>query len=149
MEDVKQPDMEMQRRLDEIKEATPEEVEFCGKTIRIGWLHNRTIRKFSHIMVTEEDPIKKNIKLCTVVLLNNVFKIFFFYWILWRWYYYVKDLDSVEILKVLDAAKKKVQQEPFLMVTILATGMTDLMMMMMKKEASHFQAEQHGEPHSA
>lgn len=148
MEDIKQPDVEMQRRLDEVKSATPEEVEFCGKTIKIGWLHNRTIRRFSHIMATEEDPIKKNIKLCTVVLLNNVFKIFFFYWILWRWYYYVKDLDSVEILKVLDVAKKKVPQEPFLMVTILATGMTDLMMMMTKKEALYSQAEQRGEQHS-
>ena len=61
----------------------------------------------------------------------------------------MKDLDSVEILKVLDVAKKKVPQKPFLIVTILATGMTDLMMMMTKKEALHFQAEQHGEPHSA
>ena len=55
----------------------------------------------------------------------------------------------MEILKVLDVAKKKVPQKPFLIVTILATGMTDLMMMMTKKEALHFQAEQHGEPHSA
>ena len=149
MEDIKQPYIDMQRMKDELINATPEEVEFCGKTIKIGWLHNRTIRKFSHIMVTEEDPIKKNVKLCTIVLLNNVFKIFFLYWILWRWYYYVKDLDSVEILKVLDVAKKKVPQKPFLIVTILATGMTDLMMMMTKKEALHFQAEQHGEPHSA
>ena len=78
MEDIKQPDIDMQRMMDELINATPEEVEFCGKTIKIGWLHNRTIRKFSHIMVTEEDPIKKNVKLCTIVMLNNVFKIFFF-----------------------------------------------------------------------
>lgn len=146
MENVEQPSEELRKKLDEVINATPEEIEFRGKTIKIGWLHNHTIRKFSHIMVSESDPVKRNTKLCTIILLNNIFKIFFFYWILWRWNYYVRDLDSVDILKVLDVAKKKVPQEPFYLATALAIGMTDLMMMMTKKEALHSQAGHHGEP---
>jgi hypothetical protein len=71
-----------------------------------------------------------------------------YYWILWRYYYYIVDLDDVEILRVLDIAKKKIQSNASLLVTILATAMTDLMMTMTKKEAQTTRQEQVGEGHS-
>lgn len=144
MEKISQPSNEFQLHLDSIMNATPEEVEFRGKKIKIGWLKKGTARKFTHVMSEEKDPQKRNTKVCAIVLLNNVWKIRFFYPLYWFWLYYIVDLDENDILKVLNASKKKVQQEQFYLNTILSTGMGDLMMTMTKEEAERTQAGQHG-----
>lgn len=145
MEKIEQPNDEYKRKLNEILSAKPEEITFRGRKKKIGWLHNGTVRKFSSVMMNEENPQKRNAKICATIILNNVWKIRFFYWFLWRYYYYIVDIDDVDILAVLDVSKKKIQQEPFYINTILSTGMVDLMMTMTKKEAKHIQAEHRGE----
>lgn len=145
MAKIEQPADEFRRVLDSIIEAEPEEFEFRGKTRKMGWLHKGTVRRISHVNQKEKSPYKQHCKVCALMMLNNVWKIRFFYWALWRWWYYITDIDEVDILKVLDAGKKKVQQDAFLLNTILLTAMTDLMMTMTKKEAESIQAEQVGE----
>lgn len=149
-ETIEQPTLDVQALLDELMSREPDVVTFCGKKRRIGWLHNGTTRKFSHIMLKETDPWKRNVKVCACVLLNRKnglltwFSLHFVYWMYWRWLYYVKDIDQVEIMGVLDASKKKIQSEPLAMATILATGMMDTMMTMARHErgqAAHVGAE--------
>lgn len=142
---IEEPGAKLQQLLNEIYEAKPEEVQFCGKTVKVGWIKNGTQRKFSDIMATEKDPHKTNCKLAAVILLNNVWKIRFCYWLLWRWYFYVKDIDVAEVLRLLDVAKKKVPQGAYLLATMYSTEMTDLMMTMTKKEVRLIQAEHHGD----
>lgn len=142
---IEQPSVELQEVLDDILNETPTEYTFRGKKRMLGWLHKGTTRKFTHIELKEKNEWKKRIKQCAVVQLNNVWKIRFFYWLLWRYYYYVIDLDVWEVLGVLNVAKKKTQSAAFQLTTILATAMTDAMMTMTKAEAEHIQAEQAGE----
>ena len=150
-EKIQQPEIPYQELLDSLMEAEPETVKFRGRTHRIDWMHRRTQRMFTHIVLKEKDPEKRNVKLCACVLVNNIFVWFksIAYNILWRWYWYVKDLDDIEILGVIDAAKKKIQYYPSMMLTTLSTGMKDTMMMMTKKEASAIQAGQAGAQPSA
>lgn len=142
---IEQPNVELQEVLDDILNETPTEYTFRGKKRMLGWLHKGTTRKFTHIELKEKNEWKKRIKQCAVVQLNNVWKIRFFYWLLWRYYYYIIDLDVWEVLGVLNIAKKKIQSAAFQLTTILATAMTDAMMTMTKAEAEHIQAEQAGE----
>lgn len=142
---IDQPNVELQEVLDDILNETPTEYTFRGKKRMLGWLHKGTTRKFTHIELKEKNEWKKRIKQCAVVQLNNVWKIRFFYWLLWRYYYYIIDLDVWEVLGVLNVAKKKIQSAVFQLTTILATAMTDAMMTMTKAEAEHIQAEQAGE----
>lgn len=142
---IDQPNVELQEVLDDILNETPTEYTFRGKKRMLGWLHKGTTRKFTHIELKEKNEWKKRIKQCAVVQLNNVWKIRFFYWLLWRYYYYIIDLDVWEVLGVLNVAKKKIQSAAFQLTTILATAMTDAMMTMTKAEAEHIQAEQAGE----
>jgi len=144
MAKIEQPTDEYRRLLDNVIEAEPEEFEFRGKTRKMGWLHKGTVRKVSHVTSKEKSPYKQHCKVCAIMLLNNVWKIRAFYWLLWRWWYYISDLDEVDILKVLDAGKKKVQREAFLLNTMLLTAMTDLMMTMTKEEAESIQAAHPG-----
>jgi len=148
MKEKETPDIVLQKKLDELYSATPEKVNVNGHTYTIGWVHNGTQRKVTHIMQNEEDPQKAHCKTVAAILLNGKFKIFFFYWFMWRWLYYVKDLDNVDVLRVLDVAKKKVQHEAFYLATMYLTEMTDLMMTMTKEEVKRFQAARRGEPHT-
>lgn len=131
---IEQPNIELQKVLDDILHETPTEYIFRGKKKMLGWLHKGTTRKFTHIELKEKNEWKKRVKQCAVVQLNNVWKIRFFYWFLWRYYYYIIDLDVWEVLAVLNVAKKKIQSAAFQLTTILATAMKDTMMTMTKVE---------------
>lgn len=150
-EEIKQPEEKYQQILDDLMSRTPTEVTFCGRKIKIGWLHRHTQRKFSHIVMKEKDPEKRNVKLCACILSNNVFAWFkpLVYALRWRWYWYVTDLDDIEILRVIDASKKKIQYDPSLLLTILSTEMKDTMMAMIQKEVQAIQAGQAGAAPSA
>lgn len=144
-EEIKQPDGLLQERLNALYEAKPEEVKIGKKKYKIGWITNGTQRKFTDIMATEKDPHKTNCKLAAVILLNGIWKIRFMYWFLWRWFYYIKDMDNVDILRIIDVAKKKVQLEAYFLITTFSTEMTDVMMTMTKAEVSRIRAVHNGE----
>lgn len=137
---VEQPGIELQALVDSVMEATPEKVVVNGKERTIGWIHNGTMRKFSHIMLKEENPWKRSVKVCACILLNRRnglltwFLLNMWYWAYWRWLYYVVDIDQVDVVGVLDASKKKIQSEPLALATILATGVMDTMMTMSRQE---------------
>ena len=149
--EIKQPEIQYQEILDDLMSRTPDVVTFLGRKRKIGWLHRHTQTKFTHILLKEKDPEKRNVKLCACVLTNNVFAWFkpLVYALRWRWYWYVVDLDDIEILRVIDASKKKIQYDPSLMLTILSTEMKDTMMAMIQKEVRATQAVQVGGRHSA
>ena len=144
---IEQPNVELQDLLDDILSEEPTEYMFRGKKCKLGWLHNGTSRKFTHIELKEKNEWKKRVKQCAVVQLNNIWKIRFFYWFLWRYYYYILDLDVFEVLGVFNVAKKKIQSAVLQLTTILATAMTDAMMTMTRAEASRIQAGHAGEEH--
>lgn len=141
---IEQPSVQMQELLDDILSAEPTEFEFRGKRRKIGWLKNYTVRRFTHVSMKEKNEEKKVVKLCALLLLNDMWKIRAFYWAYWRWLYYVSDVDMVELLKIMDIAKKKIPSAASMLLTILTTGMSDLMMTMTKKEREAIQAAPHG-----
>ena len=145
---VEQPELKLQELLDSIMSEEPTEFMFRGKRHSVGWLKKGAVRKFTHITMKEKDESKRNVKICVILLLNNIWKIRFFYWAYWRWLYYICDLDDVEVLKVVDVCKKKIPSVASSLLTILATGMTDLMMTMTKSEAKAIQAGRAGEERS-
>lgn len=142
---IEQPSVDIQKLLDSILHDEPTEFVFRGKKHKIGWLHKGTMSKCSHIVMKEDNEWKRNVKVCVCILLNNVWKIRFMYWLYWRWLYYIKDIGADEVLAVLDASKKKIPSNVFSLTTILATEMTEVMMTMTKREVKASQAEQRGE----
>lgn len=152
-EKIEQPGFELQEAIDMVMHAEPSVVTFDGKRRKITWLHKGTVRKFSHIMVSDKDPWRRNVKVCASILLNKRYGYltwllqWAWHWLYWRWLYYVRDIDQVEVLAVLDASKKKIQSDPLVLATILSTAMMDTMMTMARHEFG--QAAQAGVAHSA
>ncbi len=145
---IEQPNEKIQKALDMVLEDTPEDYIFRGKRHKMRWLGNMTVRKMTHVMLTEKNEHRRNVKLCAILRLNGIFAWFrpLVYAVKWRWYAYVLDLSDTEALRVVNAAKKKVPSAASLLITILATAMTDTQMAMTRKEASATQAGQAGEP---
>lgn len=145
--EIMPPERKFEKLLDELMEATPEEYTFRGKTHKMGWLRNKTVRMMTHAMLHEENDHKRNMKLCAILRVNNVFAWFrhLVYAVKWRWYKYVLDLSDIEALRVINAAKKKVPSEASLVITILATAMMDTSMATTRKEAEAIQAARGGE----
>ena len=145
---IEQPSVDLQEMLDSVIGDTPTEVVFRGKKHSVGWLRKGTMRRCTNIKMKEKNEWKRNVKICVCILLNNIWKIRAFYWIYWRWLYYIKDVDVVEVLKVLDVSKKKIPSNAFSRATILATGTTDAGGTTTVFEAKAIQAEPAGEQHS-
>jgi len=146
----------MQELLDEVLEATPDEIEFRGKTWKIHWWRNYMKRRFTHLMLKgsrrktdghsgQRDQWKLNVQLVALLLLARKWKIVFLWWAYWRWLYYVVDLDQVEVLRVMEASKKKIPLEPSMMCTGLAISMMDTLMSQTREEAERTQAGPVGE----
>lgn len=148
---VAQPSMEIEQVLDGILEQEPSEYTFRGKKRKMGWLGNMTLRKLTHITLTEKDEHKRNMKVCAILRVNGLFAWFrrLAYAFRWRYYYYVIDLTDIEALSVVNAAKKKLPTDASTLITILSTAMRDTAMAMNREEASATQAGQVGGRHTA
>lgn len=147
--EIGQPGIEFQRVLDAVMSEEPTEIEFCGRKVRLGWMRYGARRKFTRICLKEKNAYKRDVKLCATVLLGSKWRLLFFYWIYWRWLYYVVEVDDVEMLRVIDVCKKKIPSTICSLLTILATGMTDVMMSMTRVETDAIQAALRGGKPSA
>jgi hypothetical protein len=61
----------------------------------------------------------------------------FKYWFLWRWFYYIRQYDNVQLQEVLDVGKKKVPLEAFLKTTMSLIEARATLMTMRTEEAEH------------
>lgn len=145
---IAQPNLDEQKELDALLNHSVTYVEVRGKKWECAPLYNGTLRAMTHVVLNEKEEDKVNVKCAALFRLNNFFKIKLFFWILWRWMYYVKEYRNDELLPYLAECKKKVGLEDYIYSTILVTGMKDTVMSMTREEVEHIQAElimaQHG-----
>lgn len=137
---MQQPNEVVQRQLNDVIEDKPEEIGIAGtkKKVKVGWLKPYTLRRLTDVMLSQDVSIKEESKiLCknaALIVLNSFFKIKFFYPILWRWYYYVKEYQPEQLIPIVECGKKKVPQVGYYLNTISLTSMKDTVMQMTRKE---------------
>lgn len=134
---IEMPSLEDEKLLNEVMEDSLTEVSIKGtkKKYKIGWLKKGTMRKMTAVTLEEGGDDMLSAKTAALVVLNNYWKIKFFYPILWRWFFYVKEYTDEQLSEILATGKKKVPYIPFLTSTILVTGMRDTIMTMTREEA--------------
>lgn len=146
------PTIEQQKDLDDVLENSFEEVSIVGsnKKYNVGWLKRGAIRKISHIMSSNDsvNDDKISCKISSCIILNGYWSIKLFYWILWRWLYYVKQYGDEQLKPLIEVGKKKVPQIAYYETTISMIGMKDTIMTMTKKEVERFRQELSGEQHT-
>lgn len=97
----------------------------------------------------EKDPVrvgaeenKVACKCAALLRLNGYWSIKFLYWLVWRWFYYIKQYTNDELYPYLEECKKKVPVMSYLMCTTLLTAMMDTKKQMNRAEVNRIQAEQ-------
>lgn len=135
------PTPEDEKMLDDVMEDSVDYVEVRGKKFGISWLKRGTIRKFTNIMQKSGNDDKISCQCAATILLNGYWKIKFLYWIVWRWFFYVKQYGDHELIPIIATAKKKIRVKDYYTATIFLTAMKDTMMSMNKEEASNILRE--------
>ena len=145
---MKQPTMDIQRELGQLVEDIPTEVTipYTNKVYKIGWIRHDTIRKITEVLnkkaKSPKDEDKVLYKAMALIVLNGVWKIFFFYPILWRWFAYVKQYQDYQMLPVIETAKKKAPQIPYFLSMTYLTGLKDSLATMSREEVERMHREQ-------
>lgn len=144
---IEMPTIEDEQLLDEIIEDSTTEVGIkdTKKKYRIGWMKKGTMRKITSVTLKKGDDDMLSAKTAALIILNNYWKIKFFYPILWRWFYYFKEYTDEQLSEIISVGKKKVPYIAFLTNTILVTGMRDTIMTMTKEEAERIRQGLHTE----
>lgn len=140
---ISQPDISAQQQLNDLLENKVSFVDVRDKTWKVRWKTKQSLRKVTDKLLDEKENEDKVVCKCVALLrLENWWKQKLFYWILWRWYYYVREYTDEELLPYIEECKKKVPVESYFGCIMLLTAMKDTMMMMTRKEVNHIQAEQ-------
>lgn len=115
-----------------------DEVLLRGKTIKVKWLHPSVGDWISALMSKDGDDGKVLSKAAALIRLNGFWKCHLLYWIVWRWYYYIKQYNASELEPLFEMAQKKTAQEEapaYLNATILLTALSTTRKQMTKAEA--------------
>lgn len=144
---IETPSIEDERLLNDIIEDSIDEVSLKGtnKKYKIGWLKKGTMRKITSVAIEDGNDDMVSAKTAALIILNNYWKIKFFYPILWRWFFYIKEYTDEQLSEIIAVGKKKVPYIQFLTNTILVTGMKDTIMTMTKAEAERIRQGLHSE----
>lgn len=138
----RQPTAEEQKNLDEVLENSVSEVELRGKKIKIRWMRKGTLRKISHIMLSDDDEMKVTTKCAAAMVLNGYWKLKFRWWYLWRKWYYINQYTDDELSKIIDEGKKKVPVLPYYINIISLTEMKDTILAMTREEVERYRQGQ-------
>lgn len=146
---LRQPDEAEQKELQDVVDDSVDVVSLRGRDVRVEWLRNATQRKISSIMVNEKDERKVIAKCAAAIVLNGYWSLLLAWWIVWRWYYYVRQYTDEELLPILEMGKKKVPAIPYFRATMFLTELKTTMAQMTREEVQkalkRFQAEQVGD----
>ena len=157
---IEQPSIESQRTYVSIRDNDATVVSILGtkKKYKIRWLKNGQIDRLSRLLIRKgetddkdsenDSPLDSIIndsklacKASAIYVLDGYWKLKFRYWYLWRWFYYIRQYDNVQLQELLDEGKKKVPLTQFLMTTMSLTGAKATLMNMRTEEAEHILRE--------
>ena len=141
---ITEPTAEDEKLLSDIVENSTDYVTVRGRRWGVKWIRNRARRKMTDILLNEKDEDKVVCKCAAALRLNGYFKILLFYWVLWRWYYYVRQYGEGELIPFISLCKKKVPAEEYLIAIMLLTGMKDTVMNLTRAEAERIRAAHSG-----
>lgn len=151
---IEQPSVEAQRNYASIRDNDATIVSILGtkKKYKIRWLKNGQIDKLSRLLIrkgdTDNEDGKKDSPLDAVIedskiackaaaiyILDGYWKLKFRYWFLWRWFYYIRQYDNMQLQGILEEGKKKVPLAQFLIAIRSLTVARVTLMNMRTEEA--------------
>ncbi len=156
---IEQPGLNAQQEYLSMINDDPTVIEIprTTKKYKLHWLKNGQLVKLSRLLLRKRkndtpgadettgvdylDAILEDNKLAckaaAIYILNGYWKVTLKYWFLWRWFYYVRQYDNVQLLPILQEGKKKVPLIQFFNTTTYLIGAKGTLMQMRTEEAEH------------
>ena len=101
-------------------------------------MHPATTEWITTLMLKDGNDRKVISQAAALIVLNGFWKCHLFYWLKWRWFYYIRQYNAQELAPIIETAQKKTQQEAamaYLNDTMLLTALKDTAKQMTKEEA--------------
>lgn len=131
------PTLDNERELLQIADNETDYVKVRNKRIGLRDLCGWGRHKISKILLQEGgDEFAVGCKCLAAARLNGYFSIKLFWWMVWRWYYFVRRYTDSELVEAVALIKKKVAPEAYLLNTTLLIGMRETMMQMNREEVA-------------
>lgn len=121
-----------------VTENKADEVRVRGRKFKVRWMHPATCDWVTSLMEREGNDNKVLSQCAALIVLNGFWKSHLLYWLLWRWYYYVRQYNAQELTPLFETAQKKtaqVEAVAYLNATILLTVLSTTKKQMTKAEA--------------
>lgn len=131
-----QPQLSDERALFGAVENTAESVIVRNTQYKLRDLCGWARHKISKILLTDGDEFAVGCKCLAAAKLNGYFSIKLVWWILWRWFYFVKHYTDSELSDAICLIKKKVAPGSYFFNTTLLIGMRETMMLMSREEVA-------------
>ena len=142
----KLPGKDAEKQLKKVTENKADVVSLRRKRIKLRYLCYEAMSKVTDVMLnSDKNDLSVPCKCAAAIRLNGYWKIKLFWWVTWRWYYYVRQYRNDEIEELIETGKKKVPLKSYLKNTILLTAMKDTIMQMSTEEAENILRGQYGE----
>ena len=153
--EISQPYLEAQQNYASVIANTPTLVPIprTKKKYKVFWLGNGQLEKLSFLLIRkkkvdnddkmpDEDPfsavtddLKLSCKAAAIYVLHGYWNLKLNYWWKWRWFYYVRQYDNIQLMPILAEGKKKVPLEQYLWTITLLTEARGTLMQMRMEEA--------------
>ncbi len=139
--------MEDERLLESVVDNEKEYVAIRGRKLGFRDLNGWGLHKISQIMTEKGNELLVGCKCLAAARLNGYFKIKFFWWLLWRWYAYIRVYTDVELTPAVNLIKKKAEiaLAVYSLNTTLLIGMRETIMKMNRQEAKAILQELSGD----
>ena len=157
---VEQPSVREQQEYASVRDNGATVVGIVGtrKKYKIRWLKNIQLEYLSRLLIrkgkTDNEDVgtddvlneilndtKLACKSAAIYILDGFWKLKFRYWMLWRWFYYIRQYDNEQLQQILDEGKKKIPVAQFLITTMSLTEARATLMNMRTEEAERILRE--------
>lgn len=164
------PSPEAEKELHDIVHNVKTEVKVRDTTFRVGGIYNDTLDKITSILIdadaaereesrseekmsqSEKEHLERirfvrerkvTAKCAAAIVLNGFFRIRLLWWLVWRWFFYVRQYTDEEFAPLIVELKKKADSErtAFLVNTTFLIDVRTTTMTMTRKEASRIRQE--------
>lgn len=145
---IEQPSVESQMLYQSMVNNDADEVSILRtkKTYKIRWLKNGQLMKLGRLLLHKKDVDGKTTgisaldeiiedsklacKAAAIFTLDGYWKIKFKYWLRWRWFYYIRQYDNIQLADLLETGKKKVPLGQYYRTITSLTAARDTLMIM-------------------
>ena len=135
---IKEATREDEKLLKSVTHNYPDKVQVRNTTYNVRWMHPATCDRITCLIHKDGNDNKIISQAAALIVLGGFWKTHLFYWILWRWFYYIKQYSAAELTPIVETAQKKTAREEamaFLSAMMLVHGLSDAKKMMTKQEA--------------